>query len=479
MKSNDFFASILLVAGLVSAAMLGGCGGGGGDGSGTQPLPDSYSGVWERQGYGDILVIEGGGASFYEYTQNSCLLAGSAGPAEVRDAFGNLRLSQDATTLEASPVVGAVFDARFTRVDGLPAVCTDERLLVSATPRQVFEHFQQTFADYYAFFAERGVDWNAQVAEARLMISDDMDAQALAEVLMQCLAPIDDGHVQLATGNSVFRPVKARGANRVVEESFPLQTAYADIQAYADALNQRYWQNLFGYLDAQSINSVDGYLPDRLLWGTMENGRVGYLLISSMAYFTTDEDGLDTQANVDLVKALIPQVLADLADTEALIIDIRSNPGGQDEVALAIASHFIAQEQFVGAKFARTYMGEAALQEAWLQPAGVTYLKPVMLITGGETASAAEVFSLALRTQPQVTQIGEATAGMLSDVLEKALPNGWEVWLANEVYLDANGVVSEVSGIVPDITVATFSLASIDAGRNAALDLALTVLGIR
>ena len=46
--------------------------------------------------------------------------------------------------------------------------------------------------------------------------------------------------------------------------------------------------------------------------------------------------------------------------------------------------------------------------------------------------------------------IGENTAGTLSDIPGKPLPNGWEFILSNEVYLDADSVSFEGVGITPD-----------------------------
>ena len=66
------------------------------------------------------------------------------------------------------------------------------------------------------------------------------------------------------------------------------------------------------------------------------------------------------------------------------------------------------------------------------------------------------------------------TAGILSDILGKPLPNGWSVGLSNEVYLDAEGVSFEGAGVTPDSEVPVFSVEAIQAGVDPALDLALS-----
>jgi len=171
-------------------------------------------------------------------------------------------------------------------------------------------------------------------------------------------------------------------------------------------------------------------------------------------------------------------VIDDLSDTQSLIIDLCSTGGGHDEVSIAIAGHFTDQRRLVGSKFARSYLGDTDAVEIWVEPADTTpYLNPVAVIGGVETASAAETFLLTMKSLPQVTLVGESSNGILSDVLEKTLPNGWEIWLANEVYLDIQGQSHEVNGVAPEVEAPVFSLEAIDTGYNPAIDAALQALG--
>jgi carboxyl-terminal processing protease len=70
-------------------------------------------------------------------------------------------------------------------------------------------------------------------------------------------------------------------------------------------------------------------------------------------------------------------------------------------------------------------------------------------VTDRETISAAEILTMCLRALPNVTHIGEATRGSLSDILTKDLPNGWTLNLSNEVYLDSERKGWEGKGIPP------------------------------
>lgn len=159
---------------------------------------------------------------------------------------------------------------------------------------------------------------------------------------------------------------------------------------------------------------------------------------------------------------------------------MRLNGGGYDEVGLAIASRFTDQRRQAMSKTARGYYGETKPVTADIYPEGnAPYLKPVIIIAGPDTASAAEVFLIAMNNLPNVTIMGENSSGDLSNILGKQLPNGWEFGLSNEVYLDHLGKSHEVIGFPPEINVTVFSLEELENKRNSAIETALSTLGYR
>ena len=393
--------------------------------------------------------------------------------------FDGTSLDSTGSRLTLGEQQSRFYPVNLEKRESLPAICAEENLIDDESPVTVFNHFAETYAEYYAFFEERGVDWHSRVADAQQNVSNDMSDEELFNVLAGLLQPLDDGHVQLEGNGSLYRPATDRGANSIIEEAFANQDEYTDIQAFANDVSVQYWENLGSYLDEDSIRFFDGAIPDRLIWATMGDGSIGYLYIASMAFLSDEVGGLNQSANVATITELMPQVMADLENTQALIIDVRNNIGGHDDVSQVIASHFVAETTLAASRFARTASGNSETVEAWIEPADETpYLNPVAVITGVETASAAETFTMTLKSLPHVTQVGENTNGIFSDVLEKTLPNGWEIWLANEVYLDSNGVNHEVTGLTPDMEADVFSLEGIEDGRNIAIDAALEVFGI-
>jgi C-terminal processing protease CtpA/Prc len=104
----------------------------------------------------------------------------------------------------------------------------------------------------------------------------------------------------------------------------------------------------------------------------------------------------------------------------------------------------------------------------------------VVLLTGPLTISAGETFTQALMGRmPHVTRIGENTQGVYSDVLLRALPNGWVFGLPNEIYRTPSGETFDGPGIPPDRMVPVFAATDIAEGRDPAMAAALEVLAPR
>jgi len=102
-------------------------------------------------------------------------------------------------------------------------------------------------------------------------------------------------------------------------------------------------------------------------------------------------------------------------------------------------------------------------------------LGPTVLLTNRVTASAADIFVLAMRVLPHVTVVGDLTEGALSAQFPDRMPNGWTLFVAFKVETDHNGVNWDGIGIPPDLRIAN-SAADIAAGRDRVLEFALQLL---
>lgn len=140
-------------------------------------------------------------------------------------------------------------------------------------------------------------------------------------------------------------------------------------------------------------------------------------------------------------------IIQELQNTNAIIIDLRFNMGGFDFVSLEILKYFINTETTLFSKKAKILEGFTEPQNFSIDPADKTYNKPVFLLTSHQTGSAAEIFTLGSMKMKNIIRVGSNTKGIFSDVLKKKLPNGWTLNISNEVYQSDEGICYENVGI--------------------------------
>jgi C-terminal processing protease CtpA/Prc len=83
---------------------------------------------------------------------------------------------------------------------------------------------------------------------------------------------------------------------------------------------------------------------------------------------------------------------------------------------------------------------------------------------------------LSLLQHPRLTLIGEPTQGILSDTLERHLPNGWHLTLSNEIYRAYNGEVYEDVGIPPHIRLNYLGRKGREEGKDPMLERVLKLI---
>lgn len=426
-------------------------------------------GVWERPGYGTLLNINGTELTVYETTRATCYLRDAGQATEFISDFPIVEIDENQLQLSESELgLPAIFD----RIDSVPAVC-DNPIGESITKQ--FDHVWHTFNDYYAFFNERGVDWMSQYDQWRPTLSDQSSEDDLAEALMGLLSPIDDSHVSLVfDGADNFNPAKPKGFLQMLVEEFEAQSESTAQETYVGDVLTQWREDIQSNYIGAPFETLDGHHADLIQWGVMGQD-VGYLSINQ--FFTTLDESEAT--DVSIFNNALDLALSDLANTAALIIDVRLSPGGRDAVSIAIANRFADTERLAATKAARDYQGLGTTQDFTIRPSNrQNYANPVILITSGFSVSATESFTLLMRSLPQVTHLGEPTNGAISDVLDKELPNEWEFTLSNEVYRDANGQAFEAVGIPPTIAVPVLSKAARDRGEDSALNAGFDALAL-
>lgn len=209
----------------------------------------------------------------------------------------------------------------------------------------------------------------------------------------------------------------------------------------------------------------------------------------------------------DGAAALADQAMAELKDTEALIIDVRANSGGNLS-ALRLGSYFSGPQQIAVALLARDYLktlhhpvtkadveaapkvkgaytDEAIFAAIGANNGGATfmtddlgdmrYTKPVIVLIGEDTGSAGEGFAWQMRLQTKAKLAGRTTAGALLSGQTFDLPDGWKLTVPVQGVWGADGTDFRDKAVKPDVHVA-WTRAELCAGRDPDIEKALAIL---
>ncbi|HYC36843.1 MAG TPA: S41 family peptidase [Usitatibacter sp.] len=153
-------------------------------------------------------------------------------------------------------------------------------------------------------------------------------------------------------------------------------------------------------------------------------------------------------------------------DMKGLVLDLRGNPGGLLNSAVAVSAAFLPRNALVvytdgrtdDAKMRLTAVKEnyvrGAFKEDYLNrvPAGAKTVPMVVLVNGG-SASASEIVAGALQDHKRATIVGVQTFGKGSVQTILPLPNNQAVKLTTARYYTPNGRSIQAKGIAADIVV--------------------------
>ncbi|HSS22607.1 MAG TPA: S41 family peptidase [Pyrinomonadaceae bacterium] len=162
-----------------------------------------------------------------------------------------------------------------------------------------------------------------------------------------------------------------------------------------------------------------------------------------------------------------------------VIIDLRTNGGGDAEAMSDIASIFLGVNTDLGrftdragTSFTLSTRFKSLLAKNPVAPTGV----PLVVLTSERTASAAEIFVEALRDSKRATIIGTETCGCVLAVRTRhVLPDGGLLDVSELDYETAQGQRIEGHGLKPDENV-TIERKDLYAGWDRAIELAKAAL---
>ena len=177
----------------------------------------------------------------------------------------------------------------------------------------------------------------------------------------------------------------------------------------------------------------------QIVWSRLD-GKIGYIKLASF----------DEQADTAVRQAI--RELSQRANSELVgfILDLRDNPGGLLEQAVAVASDFLDGGAIV---FVRSRSPEDS--ERWdAKPGGdLTRGKPLAVLINAGSASASEIVAGALQDRDRAILVGTRSfgKGSVQDIIP--LDDGSAIRLTVGRYYTPSGRSIQGLGIVPDVVV--------------------------
>ncbi|WP_321343362.1 S41 family peptidase [Breoghania sp.] len=171
-----------------------------------------------------------------------------------------------------------------------------------------------------------------------------------------------------------------------------------------------------------------------------EEKDIGYVRITQFNEQTFD--GL--KAAIDEIEEKIPGT-----DLKGFVIDLRNNPGGLLDQAIAVSDTFLDRGEIVSTRGRNA--DESQRYNA--RSGDMTRGKPVIVLVNGGSASASEIVAGALQDHRRATVVGTRSFGKGSvQTIIPLGPNG-AIRLTTARYYTPSGTSIQAKGITPDIEV--------------------------
>ena len=433
---------------------------------GLSARAQTLDGLWLSDGSGMLFDVRGKAVRAFEITSISCLPAwqvtGSTDPSRNSGVIFTQNAGMRRFFLDTMPDIArfqsdcSAADILLRKVQQYPKSYKEP---LANTPQANYAIFWQTFGENYPFFALHHVDWAGMDREYRPRVTGQTSSGDLFRILRKMIEPLHDAHTSL---NAASLKQQFKGSR-----PDPNPLSYDDWAQSAVLIASKYVRGDMRY-----------FCKNQISFGMLDNS-IGYMKIWSFADYTDDPS---YAKQLQTLETALDAIFHDSGKLQGLVIDVRLNTGGYDDLSLCVASR-LAREDYLA--YSVKTRNDANDPLHFSQPQAVRVhasTRPgfhgnVAVLTGHNCVSAGETFTLALLgRKPIVLRIGENTQGVFSDVLTRQLPNGWSFGLPNEIYQTEDGKAFDGSGVPPSLSVPVFPREDLQNKNDTALEKAIQVL---
>ncbi len=294
----------------------------------------------------------------------------------------------------------------------------------------VFKEFWDVYDRYYPLFHRKNINWQNVYDTYSSQITASTTDNQLFEIFSTIMKEvIKDGHTDVVYNNNkeaVYMPAFNESVFSMIEKNTP-----SKVKIVASSASNPY-----------------------ISYGTLvSDSNIGY--INSKDFEPINEN----ENEFNKFKAIVDEALIALRNKKGIILDIRTNGGGQPNYAFYLAGRFFATStpvelirqrikttkgsgvESLGNWATKTFEGypDSRAEEGYVaaifpefnsinKSGNFQFTNKVAVLTSNGTASSGEYFTAAMKTQSHVKTIGDKTFGIFagSDIL--TLKNGGGKW---------------------------------------------------
>jgi len=285
----------------------------------------------------------------------------------------------------------------------------------SHDPEFIFDSWWNEIDRNYSFFQYSRINWDSVYSTYRPTVTPNTSDDKLFRLLSKMTDLLHDAHTNIYTPQGIAGNIY-----------------YFDkYQANEILLNDSYF---------------DYYNTGRIFeYGKLKKANIGFIKIKTFLGEGKSFEDIDS-------------ILQALNTTKGIIIDVRSNFGGEISNSEIIAARFTDSTRIAGRYRVRNGPRHDDFSE-WVDifssplKKRTTDAKQVIILTNRKSYSATEWFVMLAKASPIVTTIGDTTGGGSAIPIVRELPNGWIIRTSNTQMRTASGYDFQFIGIYPDVPV--------------------------